>query len=138
MTRNRSLAGLSARPPDHAHPESAQTFGLDPGDPPPVEQVLFADDSVIDDFVERFARPNLAAIDSLLDDGLGSGILRRVDSRFLVPFMFGSFLFLFLHAPVLRRLHDIDEIDPDLAREYADQFAALVMHGIAAPRGASS
>ncbi len=103
-----------------------------------VEQVLFADDGVIDDFVERFARPNLAAIHALLDDGLASGVLRRVDSRFLVPFMFGSCLFIFLHAPVLRRLYGIDEIDSDLAREFADQFAALVMHGIAAPRVASS
>ena len=103
-----------------------------------VEQVLFADDGVIDDFVESFARPNLAAIHSLLDDGLDGGILRRVDSRFLVPFMFGSCVFLFLHAPVLRRLYGIDEIDPDLAREFADRFAELVMHGIAAPRDASS
>jgi TetR/AcrR family transcriptional regulator len=103
-----------------------------------VEQVLFADEGVIDDFVERFARPNLAAIHSLLDDGLGSGILRRVDSKFLVPFMFGACVFLFLHAPVLRRLYGIDEIDSDLAREFADQFAELVMHGIAAPRDASS
>ncbi len=103
-----------------------------------VEQVLFADDGVIDDFVERFARPNLAAIHALLDDGLASGVLRRVDSRFLVPFMFGSCLFVFLHAPVLSRLYGIDEIDGDLAREFADQFAELVMHGIGAPRGASS
>jgi AcrR family transcriptional regulator len=103
-----------------------------------VEQVLFADDSVIDDFVERFARPNLAAIHSLLADGLTRGILRRVDSRFLVPFMFGPCLFLFLHAPVLHRLYGLDEIDGELAREYADRFAELVMHGIAAPGGASS
>jgi AcrR family transcriptional regulator len=102
-----------------------------------VEQVLFADDDVIDDFVERFARPNLKAIRSLLEDGLASGALRRVDSKFLVPFMFGSCLFLFLHAPMLRRLYDIDEIDADLAREFADHFAALVMHGIAAPRDAA-
>lgn len=103
-----------------------------------VEQVLFADDAVIDDFVERIARPNLAVIDALLEDGLSTGVLRRVDSRFLVPFLLGSCVFLFLHAPVLRRLYDIDEIDTDLAREYADHFAELVMHGIAAPRGASS
>ena len=103
-----------------------------------VEQVLFADDGVIDDFVERFARPNLAAIHSLLDDGLNGGVLRQVDSRFLLPFMFGSCLFLFLQAPLLRRLYGIDEIDTDLAREFADRFAELVMHGIAAPRDASS
>ena len=103
-----------------------------------VEQVLFADDSVIDDFVERFDRPNLDAINALLDDGLASGALRPVDSMFLVPFMFGSCIFLFLHAPVLRRLFDIDEIDTEVAREFADQLAALVMHGIAAPREASA
>ena len=103
-----------------------------------VEQVLFASDDVIDDFVERFARPTLAAIRSLLDDGLAAGALRRFDSKFMVPFMFGPCLFLFLHAPILRRLYGIDEIDADVAREFADHFAALVMHGIAAPREASS
>ena len=103
-----------------------------------VEQVLFASDDVIDDFVERFARPNLAAIRSLLDDGLAAGALRRFDSKFMVPFMFGPCLFLFLHAPVLRRLYGIDDIDADVAREFADHFAALVMHGIAAPGEVSS
>jgi AcrR family transcriptional regulator len=103
-----------------------------------VEHVLFADDDVIDSFVERFARPNLAAIDSLLEDGLASGALRRVESRSLVPFMFGSCVFLFLHEPVLRRLYGIDEIDADMARGFADHFAELVMHGIAATREAAS
>jgi hypothetical protein len=39
---------------------------------------------------------------------------------------------------VLRRLYGIGEIDSDLASEFADRFAQLVMHGIAAPGGASS
>ena len=74
---------------------------------------------------------------SLRSHSAGQYLASRL-KRLLVPFLFGSCVFLFLHAPVLRRLYEIDEIDSELAREYADRFAELVMHGIAAPRDASS
>jgi AcrR family transcriptional regulator len=99
-----------------------------------VEQVLFADSSVIEEFVENFARPNLAAILALLDDGRKSGSFREVDPRFLVPAMVGSCIFFFLGSPINRRLYGLDEIDADLAREFADHTAELLLRGIATPQ----
>lgn len=100
------------------------------------EQVLFADGGVIEEFVEDFARPNLAAIGSLLDDGREMGRLRAVDSRFLVPAMVGACIFFFLGSPIIRRLYGIEEIGAEMAREFADHTAELILHGIAAPGGA--
>jgi hypothetical protein len=100
-----------------------------------VEQVLFAEEEVIDSFVEGFARPNLAAIRSLLDEGRARGELRDVDPTFLLPAISGICLFFFLGAPIARRLFGTGEITPDLARDFADSAAALVMRGIAAPAG---
>ncbi len=47
-----------------------------------VEQVLFAEDEVIDDYVARFARPNLEAIGDLREAGRASGEFRAVDPKF--------------------------------------------------------
>ena len=100
------------------------------------EQVLFADAGVIEEFVENFARPNLAAIRSLLDDGREMGSLRAADPRFLLPAMVGACTFFFLGAPIIRRLYGIEEIGAELAREFADRTAELILHGIATSGGA--
>jgi AcrR family transcriptional regulator len=98
-----------------------------------VEQVLFADAGVIEEFVESFARPNLEAICDLLEDGRKQGRLRAVDPRFLIPAVVGSCIFFFLGAPINRRLYDIAEIDASLAREFADHTAELILNGMTAP-----
>jgi AcrR family transcriptional regulator len=100
-----------------------------------VEQVLFGEDAVIDAFAERFAGPNLAAIQGLLAEGRAAGELREVEPMFLVPSMMGMCIFFFLAAPVVRRLFGLEAITPRLAREFADHAAELVLHGIAAARG---
>jgi AcrR family transcriptional regulator len=96
-----------------------------------VEQILFADADVVEEFVERFARPNLTAILALLDDGRRDGSLRKVDPRFMVPSMIGSCLFFFLSSPIVHRLYDMDEISPEIAQEFAEHTATLILHGIA-------
>lgn len=100
-----------------------------------IEQVLFGEPDVIDGFVDRFARPNLAAIRGLLESGRASGELREVEPMFLLPALIGCCHFFFLAAPILQRVFGIDEITPDLARRFADHTAALVLDGIAAPAG---
>jgi AcrR family transcriptional regulator len=96
-----------------------------------VEQILFADADVVEEFVERFARPNLTAILALLDDGRRDGSLRNVDPRFMVPSMIGSCLFFFLSSPIVHRLYHMDEISPEIAQEFAEHTAELILHGIA-------
>ncbi len=97
------------------------------------EQVLFAEGEVIDDFVERFVRPNLAILRSLLDEGTASGAFREVDPRFLIPTITGACLWFFLAAPVVQRVFDLREITPETVEQFAVSTSTLILQGIAAP-----
>jgi AcrR family transcriptional regulator len=97
-----------------------------------VEQVLFADDEIIDEFVDVFARANLAAVRSVLEAGRASGTLRPVDPLFFMPSAVGAAVFFFLAEPIVRRLFGFDEITPELARRFAQSTADLLLHGVAA------
>ncbi len=103
-----------------------------------VEQILFADADAVEEFVERFARPNLSAILELLDEGRRDGSLRDVDPRFAVPSMLGSCVFFFLSSPILTRLYDIEEIDAEITQEFAENTADLILHGISTRPATSS
>ncbi len=95
-----------------------------------VEQVFFGKEAVIDAFVEQFARRNLETLNLLLDEGRREGAARDVETMFMAPMLFGSALFFFLSAPVMRRLYGIEEITPDLARRFADHTVDVVLRGI--------
>ncbi len=95
-----------------------------------VEQVLFGEEEVIEAFVDRFARRNFELMQRLLDEGQRDGAIRDVEQMFMVPMLFGSSLFFFLAAPGIRRLYDIDEITPELARRFADHTVDVVLRGI--------
>jgi len=103
-----------------------------------VEQILFADADVVEEFVERFARPNLTAILELLDEGRSEGSIREVDPRFMVPSMVGSCVFFFLSSPIVRRLYDIEEIDDEITQEFAEHTAELILYGISTRPAPSS
>ena len=103
-----------------------------------VEQILFADADVVEEFVERFARPNLSAILELLEEGQRNHSIREVDPRFMVPSMVGSCVFFFLSSPIIRRLYDIEEIDGEIAQEFAEHTAELILHGISTRLAPSS
>ena len=98
-----------------------------------VEQVLFGEEAVLDAFAEEFGRPNLAAIASLLSDGLSRGEVRDVDPGFLIPAIAGICIFYFLAAPIQSRLFDDEMLTPERAKRFADSAAELVLHGIIAP-----
>ena len=95
-----------------------------------VEQVLFADDDVIDEFVDEFARPNLKTVRSLLAAGHAEGALRNVEPLFFMPSAVGATVLFFLSAPIIRRLFDVPEITPELAQSFADSTADLLLHGV--------
>jgi AcrR family transcriptional regulator len=103
-----------------------------------VEQILFADADVVEEFVERFARPNLSAILELLEEGQRDGSIREVDPRFTVPSIVGSCVFFFLSSPIVRRLYDIEEINDEITQEFAEQTAELILHGISTSPAAAS
>jgi AcrR family transcriptional regulator len=103
-----------------------------------IEQVLFADEAVLDEYVAAFARPNLADVEALLRDGAESGDLRPVDARFLMPMMFGACVFFFLGSSFHGRLFGYAEVDEAMARDFADFVADVLLHGIAAPQGSKA
>ena len=96
------------------------------------EQVLFAEDDVLDEFVAAYARPNLAVLQGLLESGQRAGRLREVEPSFLLPQVMGMIFFFFLASPLITRIFDLDGIDPDLARRYADSAAELLLRGVVA------
>jgi AcrR family transcriptional regulator len=95
-----------------------------------VEQVFFGEEATLDAFVERFARRNFETLNHLLEEGSREGEARDVEAMFMAPMLFGSSLFFFLSAPVMRRLYGIDEITPELARRFADHVVDVVLRGI--------
>ena len=95
-----------------------------------VEQVLFADDEVIDRFARELAGPNLAMIRGLLDEGMASGELREVDPKLVVPCMVGACIYFFLAAPLIRRLFGLAEEPSELADAFAESTANLILHGL--------
>jgi AcrR family transcriptional regulator len=96
-----------------------------------VEQVLFAEDEVIDEFVDAFARANLAAVRSVLEAGRTTGTLRAVDPLFFMPSAVGATVFFFLAEPIVRRLFGVQQITPELADRFAQSTADLLLHGVA-------
>lgn len=106
-------------------------LGKDPYGPRLViEQVFFGEGEGVDAFVDQFARRNLQNMDRLLAEGREAGEVRETETMLLMPLLFGSSLFFFLMAPVMRRLYGIDEITPELARRFADNTADVVLRGI--------
>jgi AcrR family transcriptional regulator len=109
---------------------AVEVFAQEPYAPRLVaEQVLFGEEEAIEDFVEGYARHNLALVSDLLAEGVVRGDLRAVDPMFLVPSILGGCIFFFLAAPLIERLWNI-EISPELARELADHTVDVLLHGI--------
>ncbi len=94
------------------------------------EQVLFADDEVIDRFARELAAPNLSMIRNLLHEGIAGGELRQVDPKFIVPSMLGICIYFFLAQPLIRRLFGLEKLTPELVHAFGESAAELVLHGI--------
>ena len=97
-----------------------------------VEQVLFGDAAVIDEFAERFAIPQLALFRELLERGREEGSFREVELMFLLPQIVGGSLFFFIAEPMLRRLFGLERITPEIAERFAEHAASVVLRGIRA------
>ena len=97
------------------------------------DHVLFAEDDTLDEFVENYARPNLAVLEALFAAGQQDGSLRETEMTFLMPQVMGMAAFLFLASPLITRVFGLDGIDPELARRFADSTAELLLNGLRAP-----
>ncbi len=103
-----------------------------------MEQVLFGEEQVIDDFVEGYARTNLETIRGLLEAGEQSGEIRHVEPMYAIPSVLGGCIFFFLSAPLILRLFDLERITPEIAQELADHTVRTFFHGVATRPGEAS
>ena len=94
------------------------------------EQVFFAEAEVVDAFVDSVARPNARTLGKLLADGNASGELRELDPRFFIPALLGATVLFFVAQPVAARVFDIEQVTPELAGDFADSVAELILYGI--------
>jgi AcrR family transcriptional regulator len=101
-----------------------------------IEQVLFADDEVIDEFADLLARPHLELIRSVLEAGRAAGTLRQIEPMFFMPAAVGASVFFFLNAPMVQRLHDVTGITPEMARGFGAALTDLLLHGVLVKGGA--
>jgi AcrR family transcriptional regulator len=95
-----------------------------------MEQVLFGEEARIDEFVQGYARPNLATVSALLEAGARQGEVRPIEPIFLLPSLLGGVIFFFLASPVILKLFELDAITPELAEKLADHTVDVVFHGI--------
>lgn len=101
------------------------------------EQVVFAEDDVIDRFAEQFGREHLDAIRSLLEDGQRHGRFRRVDLEMALAAIGGICIFIGAASPLVQRLMKLDPLTPDNVDAIARRAADLVLHGLKEPEAGS-
>lgn len=99
------------------------------------EQIFFAEDSVVDDFVDEIGRSHIAVLQGVIEDGVASGEFRPNDAELLIPAISGAVAFFFLASPVFLRVFEHDELSPELVERFTDAAASLVLNGITRREG---
>ncbi len=97
------------------------------------EQVLFAEDEVVDQFVDAFGRSHIEAFGSVLAEGQRSGEFRDLDSELAIPAISGVSLCFFLAAPIFQRVFQRETLAPEFVNRFVDEAVKLVLEGIQRP-----
>lgn len=95
------------------------------------EQVIFAEDSAIDRFIEQFGRGHFDAIRGLLEDGVREGVFREVDPEIAIAVIGGVCIFFGAATPLVQRLMDLDPMTPETVGSIARRSAQLILCGLA-------
>jgi AcrR family transcriptional regulator len=95
-----------------------------------LEQALFGEPAIADEFAARFAQPQLGLLSELIDQGRASGELRDIELHFLVPSLVGLCVFPFLATPIVERLFEDWSPTPERAAQLADAISDMVLSGI--------
>jgi TetR/AcrR family transcriptional regulator len=98
------------------------------------EQVIFADDDLMDRFVERSGRAQFDAFRRVIEDGQREGCFRAVDTEIALGALGGLCILFGAATPLLQRLMDLDELTPESAKSIAQRASELIVHGLAASR----
>lgn len=95
------------------------------------EQVIFAEDSTIDRFIEEFGRSHFDAIRGVLDDGVREGRFREVDPEIALAAIGGVCIFFGAATPLVQRLMALDPMTPKTVGSIAQRSAELILRGLA-------
>jgi AcrR family transcriptional regulator len=111
-----------------------QAVGHDPCVPRMImQEVLVPEGEQLEAFVSRFSGPLAERVAPMIAGWIRSGDLRPVQLPFLLPSIVGLVVFIFLAAPVVRRLFGIDPTQPETIEAWGEHAADLLLHGILAP-----
>jgi AcrR family transcriptional regulator len=97
------------------------------------EQVIFAEDSAIDRFIEQFGRSQFDAIRSVLEDGVREGRFRAVDPEIAIAAIGGVCIFFGAATPLIHRLMALDPMTPETVGSVAERSAEMILRGLAIP-----
>jgi AcrR family transcriptional regulator len=110
-----------------------QALGHDPYVPRMiVQEVLVPEGEQLETFVSRFPAPIAQRVLPVIAEWIRRGELRPVQLPFLLPSIVGLVVFIFLAAPVVRRLFGLDPTQPEVIEAWAEHAADPLLHGILA------
>jgi len=87
-------------------------------------------DEIGADLAERYIVPIHDAYARMIAEGVRSGEFQPIDHKFFYFIVIGACDHIFSSRYVLKYIHDIDVMDDDLRRMYADQAISLIMGGL--------
>jgi AcrR family transcriptional regulator len=95
-----------------------------------IEEVLVPEGERLESFVERFAAPLAERLVKLVAEGTEAGELRPVEIPFVLPSVAGLSFFIFVAAPLLRRIFGIEPTEPAVIEAWAEHVSDLLLFGI--------
>jgi AcrR family transcriptional regulator len=97
-----------------------------------IEEVLVPEGERLESFVERFAAPLAERLLKIVAEGVQTGELRPVPIPFVLPSVAGLSFFIFVGAPLLRRIFGIEPTEPEVIEAWAEYVSGLLLSGIGA------
>lgn len=102
------------------------------------EQVVFAEDEVIDRFVEEYGREAFGLFGEVLTEGIEAGLFRDVDPEIAIAAIGGICIFFGAAGPLLTRVMNVEPLTEGSASDIARRAANLILDGLRVPRRSAS
>ncbi len=97
-----------------------------------VQEILIPEGEELDSLAANFVGPIAGRILGVLSEGVDAGELRPIEPPLIVPSIAGLVVFVFLAAPMLRRVFGLDVASPEFVQLWAEHASDLLVRGLAA------
>ncbi len=97
-----------------------------------VQEVLIPEGESLESLAANFVAPMAGSILGVLSEGVETGELRAIEPPLIVPSIAGLVVFVFLAAPMLRRVFGLDVASPEFVQLWAEHASDLLVRGLAA------